>query len=401
MKIIGKAICIAASIMMASPVPSYAATAKKSAKATTVKVAKKATKQTAKKTATKTAKKGLNYKKVKIIVGKKVTLKLVGIKGKAKWTTSNKKVATVTSKGVVKGNKAGTAKIKATVNKKTYTCTVTVKNAAKKATTKKATKKTAIKTVKKGLNYKATITAGETLTLKLTGLKGYYVSWGTTNPHIVTVNDGDRNYASIGKKGVVKGVKAGTAKIFAVAGKKSAGKIYYECTFTVKEGKKKPVKPKPTKYSLFTPEQKAAYWAAEKADKDAIIKASADPTSEETCDSMEYMEDVWLSDNTKIVTKNTPGIPKFCKMQMVAGKQYIDITNASKENSIKIIDGHKNENGIYERYAYIYIHFNGHIYRMMNYRDRRDPSVKYIWDANNWNPGAHIKQYVKINKVIY
>ena len=47
-----------------------------------------------------------------------------------KWTTSNKAVATVTSRGVVKGIKKGTATITATAtdgSKKKVTCKVTVK----------------------------------------------------------------------------------------------------------------------------------------------------------------------------------------------------------------------------------------------------------------------------------
>ncbi len=54
------------------------------------------------------------------------TLKMIGSKGKVAWKTSNKKVASVTSKGVVTAQSEGTATITATVNKKKYTCTVTV-----------------------------------------------------------------------------------------------------------------------------------------------------------------------------------------------------------------------------------------------------------------------------------
>ena len=43
------------------------------------------------------------------------------------WTTSNKKVATVTSKGVVKGLKKGTATITVQSGSKKMTCKVTVK----------------------------------------------------------------------------------------------------------------------------------------------------------------------------------------------------------------------------------------------------------------------------------
>ena len=42
-----------------------------------------------------------------LYVGNKYTLKVKGTKKKVKWTTSNKKVATVTSKGKVTAKKAG------------------------------------------------------------------------------------------------------------------------------------------------------------------------------------------------------------------------------------------------------------------------------------------------------
>ena len=70
----------------------------------------------------------LNKKAATIYIGEKVTLKLNGAKSVI-WSSSNKKIATVTSKGVVKGVKAGSCKVTAK-NKKTgksYTCKVTVK----------------------------------------------------------------------------------------------------------------------------------------------------------------------------------------------------------------------------------------------------------------------------------
>lgn len=56
------------------------------------------------------------------------TLKLKNYKGKVKWTTSNKKVAKVNSKGVVTGVALGKCTITATAGKKKYKCTVTVKD---------------------------------------------------------------------------------------------------------------------------------------------------------------------------------------------------------------------------------------------------------------------------------
>ena len=71
----------------------------------------------------------INKKTASIYVGETVQLKIKGTKKKVKWKSSNKKVATVTSKGKVKGIKKGTAKITATVSKKKYTCKVTVVDA--------------------------------------------------------------------------------------------------------------------------------------------------------------------------------------------------------------------------------------------------------------------------------
>lgn len=75
----------------------------------------------------------LNYKKKTLMVGKtlklKATVKPRKAKATIKWTSSNKKVATVSSKGKVKAKKKGTAKITATVKgtKLKKICKITVK----------------------------------------------------------------------------------------------------------------------------------------------------------------------------------------------------------------------------------------------------------------------------------
>ena len=70
----------------------------------------------------------INKKSASIYVGETVELKLSGAK-RVSWSSSNKKVATVTSKGVVKGIKKGTCKVTGKDKKtgKKYTCSVTVK----------------------------------------------------------------------------------------------------------------------------------------------------------------------------------------------------------------------------------------------------------------------------------
>lgn len=72
------------------------------------------------------AKVKLSKESVTIARGKSITLKLKGTKKKVKWSTNNKKVATVTQKGKVTGKKVGTAKIVARVGEKKYVCKVQV-----------------------------------------------------------------------------------------------------------------------------------------------------------------------------------------------------------------------------------------------------------------------------------
>ena len=83
----------------------------------------------------------LNKTKSTMTIGKKQTLKATVTPKKASskavvWKSSNKKVATVTSKGVVKAKKAGTVTITATAKDgsgKKATCKITVKNKVKPA----------------------------------------------------------------------------------------------------------------------------------------------------------------------------------------------------------------------------------------------------------------------------
>ncbi len=68
----------------------------------------------------------ISESKLTMEIAATTTLKVTGTKSKVTWKSSNKKVASVTNKGVVTAQSVGTAKITATVNKKNYTCTVTV-----------------------------------------------------------------------------------------------------------------------------------------------------------------------------------------------------------------------------------------------------------------------------------
>ncbi len=77
----------------------------------------------------------LNKTSITMYTGKTSTLKVSGTSKKVTWYTSNKKVATVSSKGVVSAKSPGQATITAKVSNKNLKCKVTVK---RPTTSKKA-----------------------------------------------------------------------------------------------------------------------------------------------------------------------------------------------------------------------------------------------------------------------
>jgi len=70
----------------------------------------------------------LNATSKTLYKGNTYTLKVSGTSKKVTWSSSNKSVATVSSKGKVTTKKAGTATISAKVDGKTLKCKITVKN---------------------------------------------------------------------------------------------------------------------------------------------------------------------------------------------------------------------------------------------------------------------------------
>lgn len=155
---------------------------------------------------------GLNQTKLTLNTGKKYTLKLSGISGKVKWTTSKKSVATVSSKGVVTAKKKGTATITARAGSKKYTCRVTVKQPVK-----------SVKLNKKSYTLKK---AGAAVTLKAS------VSPSSANNRSVTWKSSNTKVATVSSKGKVKAVGNGTATITATA--KDGSKKKASCKITVK-----------------------------------------------------------------------------------------------------------------------------------------------------------------------
>lgn len=131
---------------------------------------------------------GITAKVAQVYVGKKATVSVTkdGVTGTAKFKSSNTKVATVNSKGVVTGKKAGTAKI-----------TVTVGNYKKVLTVK--VKKPTFSLAKSSAKLKK----GKKVTIKVKAAPVSKVTYKTSNKKVATVNS----------KGVVTAKKKGTATI--------------------------------------------------------------------------------------------------------------------------------------------------------------------------------------------
>lgn len=142
----------------------------------------------------------LSRKKLTMYVGNTATLKVKHAGGKVTWSSSRKKVASVSKKGKIKARKPGKTVITAKVRKKKLTCKVTVKP-KKPALNKKS----------------AVLRPGGTLQLKLQNAKGK-IQWKSSNKAVATVS----------KKGKVTAKSQGKATITAVFKKKK-----YACKIQV------------------------------------------------------------------------------------------------------------------------------------------------------------------------
>lgn len=140
----------------------------------------------------------LNCTSKTLEVNASYTLKVSGTKSKITWSTSDKKVATVSSKGKVTAKGVGTATIYAKFNKTTLKCKITVVK---------------LNYTSKSIYYKSNVT------LKVSGTNSK-ITWSTSDKNIATVNS----------KGVVTGKSIGTATISA-----KFGKTTLKCKITVKD----------------------------------------------------------------------------------------------------------------------------------------------------------------------
>lgn len=147
----------------------------------------------------------LNKTNIVLAKGQSKTLKLTGSKKSPKWSSKNKRIATVTRSGKysakIKAKKKGTTYIYATLNNKTLRCKIKVENPA-------INKKT------------LTLQTGKTYRLIIKNTK-----------QSITYKSSNKKVATVSKTGIITAHSIGTAKITATltCGKK------YTCSVTVSE----------------------------------------------------------------------------------------------------------------------------------------------------------------------
>lgn len=144
----------------------------------------------------------LNQSKITLYVGRIYTLKVNGTKDKVKWTSKDKKIATVSDTGRVTGVRKGSTIVTATVGSKSYSCKVTVENPNIS-------------------NKKLEMEIADTQLLSIKGSSGK-VSWSSSDSSIITINN----------EGLVMAKKLGKATITG----KNGGKLY-QCQITVADKK--------------------------------------------------------------------------------------------------------------------------------------------------------------------
>ena len=212
----------------------------------------------------------------KVYVGRSGKIKVKSTRGaKLSYKTSNKKIATVNSRGVVTGKKSGTVKITITARKSKY----------------KTVKKTiTVKVVKQNQKITAsnvTLTIGQRKNL---GAKARTpMIYKSSNPKVVSVD----------KKGNLKALRTGTAKIKVYA--KATGTFNKASrTITVKVVKKavaKPTTPKPVVKPTATP--KPVQPETKPAEKPEQTETPSQPETKPT----EKPEQTEAPDNTSYVVE--------------------------------------------------------------------------------------------------
>ena len=224
--------------------------------------------------------------------GNTITLKAYnnGIAKTATWTTSNKAIATVSSKGVVTGKKAGTATITAKIGKLKITCKVTVK------TQSLTLSKSSISIYK-----------GQTYTLKP------YISGASKT---VTWSSKDSKIAAVDKSGKVTGKTAGTTYIYA-----KANGLVKSCKVTVVA---------PTlSLNMATKSVYPGQSFTIKATVKGVTQAVTWTSSDTKVATVKAGVVTAVKPGTAVITATANGVSQSCKVTVVAPTLSIDVASKS------------------------------------------------------------------------
>lgn len=169
----------------------------------------------------------LNYSWYMITAGSSFDLKVMGTSKKVKWSSSNKKIASVNKKGKVTAKKAGKVTITAKVSRKKYKCKVTVKKNPNYQVKTFSGRALNVSELKLDINKAAYDMSGKSDAVYISNERGTFVlkllnnkkkvKWKTSNSKVATVNGGK-----------VTAVSKGKCKVTAIVGKKS-----YKCSVTI------------------------------------------------------------------------------------------------------------------------------------------------------------------------
>ena len=212
----------------------------------------------------------------KVYVGRSGKIKVKSTRGaKLSYKTSNKKIATVNSRGVVTGKKAGTVKITITAKKSKY------------------------KTVKKTITVKV-VKQNQSISARNMGLTtGQRKNLGAKARTPMTYKSSNLKVVTVDKKGNLKALRPGTAKIKVYA--KATGTFNKASrTITVKVTKKtaaKPTTPKPVVKPTTTP--KPVQPETKPAEKPEQTETPSQPETKPT----EKPEQTEAPDNTSYVVE--------------------------------------------------------------------------------------------------
>lgn len=176
-----------------------------------------------------------NVTKKSLYAGSAYTLKINGKTTSGKWTSSNTKVATVSSKGKITAKAKGKATITAKIGKKKYQCAVTVLQPVTKVT------------MASSLNISGNGIYLIDAKASPSSANKRNITWESSNTKVVEII-GNMDFKDVSTV-IIKGVSNGTCEIRATASDRH--KVYASCKVKVTGIKKKPAFKSKYSYQIY------------------------------------------------------------------------------------------------------------------------------------------------------